>query len=139
MPTPAPVRVGLVGAGPWARNVHAPMYAAGPETGLTAVWARRPEAATELAGRYAARAVTDFADLLPLCDVVAFAVPPDVQADLAVTAARAGRHLALDKPLALTLDAARRVAEAVDAAGVHSQILLSNRYRAATRRFLDDA
>ncbi|MFE6133357.1 gfo/Idh/MocA family oxidoreductase, partial [Streptomyces sp. NPDC056437] len=40
---PAPVRVGLVGAGPWARAMHARMLAAGPETTLTAVWARRPE------------------------------------------------------------------------------------------------
>ncbi|MEW2043470.1 gfo/Idh/MocA family oxidoreductase, partial [Streptomyces sp. NPDC005534] len=30
--TQAPVRVGLVGAGPWARAVHARVLAAGPET-----------------------------------------------------------------------------------------------------------
>ncbi|NEA43746.1 gfo/Idh/MocA family oxidoreductase, partial [Streptomyces sp. SID11385] len=34
---PAPVRVGLVGAGPWARTMHARVLAAGPETRLTAV------------------------------------------------------------------------------------------------------
>lgn len=46
VPTAAdPVRVGLIGAGPWARDMHAPMLAAGPETVLTAVWARRPDAA----------------------------------------------------------------------------------------------
>ncbi|MCL2782051.1 MAG: Gfo/Idh/MocA family oxidoreductase [Actinomycetia bacterium] len=44
--------VGLVGAGPWAHAFHAPMIAAGPETVLSAVWARRPEAAKELAGAF---------------------------------------------------------------------------------------
>ncbi|MDQ1396460.1 MAG: hypothetical protein QOG64_1719, partial [Acidimicrobiaceae bacterium] len=37
--------VGLVGAGPWATMVHAPVLSAGPETLLAGVWARRPEAA----------------------------------------------------------------------------------------------
>src|SRR5690606_24187086 len=41
--------VGLVGAGPWASMFHAPAIAGGPETRLAAVWARRPEAAGELA------------------------------------------------------------------------------------------
>ncbi|HPJ19491.1 MAG TPA: gfo/Idh/MocA family oxidoreductase, partial [Actinomycetota bacterium] len=36
-----PVRVGLVGAGPWAEILHAPMLAAGPETTLAVVYARR--------------------------------------------------------------------------------------------------
>src|SRR5205814_863822 len=35
------LHVGLAGAGPWARFVHGPVLAAGPETELTAVWARR--------------------------------------------------------------------------------------------------
>ena len=41
------VAVGLVGAGGWADLVHAPTLAAGPQTRLAGVWARRPEAAGE--------------------------------------------------------------------------------------------
>ncbi|NEC47970.1 gfo/Idh/MocA family oxidoreductase, partial [Actinospica acidiphila] len=41
--TRRPVEVGLVGAGPWARAMHARILAAGPETRLSAVWARRAE------------------------------------------------------------------------------------------------
>jgi hypothetical protein len=37
----SPVEVGLIGAGPWAQVMHAPVLAAGPETRLAAVWARR--------------------------------------------------------------------------------------------------
>ncbi|WP_410095188.1 Gfo/Idh/MocA family oxidoreductase [Streptomyces sp. wa22] len=41
--------------------------------------------------------------LLAASDAVAFAVPPDVQAPLAVRAAEAGCHLLLDKPVATTV------------------------------------
>ncbi|NEC72821.1 gfo/Idh/MocA family oxidoreductase, partial [Streptomyces rochei] len=37
--THRPVEAGLVGAGPWARAMHARVLAAGPETRLAAVWA----------------------------------------------------------------------------------------------------
>jgi predicted dehydrogenase len=56
------------------------------------------------------------------------AVPPDVQAELAPRAAAAGRHLLLDKPLALSADAARRVAEAVAAGQVASLIFFTLRF-----------
>ena len=83
-----------------------------------AVWARRPEAAAVLADRFGIQAVGSFDELLSRCDAVAFAVPPDVQAALAVRAAEAGRHLLLEKPVATTLADAERVAAAVDRSGV---------------------
>lgn len=94
-----PVKVGLVGAGPWARAVHARVLAAGPETRLTSVWARRAEAARETAEPHGAAAVTRFEELLDGCEAVAFAVPPAVQAELAPLAAKAGKALLLEKPL----------------------------------------
>jgi predicted dehydrogenase len=130
------VRMGLVGAGPWARMLHAPMLAGGPETTLAGVWARRPEAARELAQAHEARAVGSLEELWGLCDAVAFAVPPDVQAELATAAARAGKHLLLDKPVALTVGAAEELAAAVAEAGVVSQMVLTNRYGPRGRAFL---
>ncbi|EST36083.1 hypothetical protein N566_16735 [Streptomycetaceae bacterium MP113-05] len=135
----APVRVGLVGAGPWARTMHARMLAAGPETTLAAVWARRPEAAREVAEPYGADVAGSFDELLGRCEAVAFAVPPAVQAGLAPRAARAGRALLLEKPLGPDLAAARTVADAVAEAGVVSQLVLTKRYHPATRDFLDRA
>ncbi|NED88353.1 Gfo/Idh/MocA family oxidoreductase [Streptomyces sp. SID11233] len=134
-----PVRVGLVGAGPWARAMHARMLAAGPETALTAVWARRPEAAAELAQAHGALAAGSFEELLDHCEAVAFAVPPAVQAGLAVQAAAAGRALLLEKPLGADLAAARAVADAVAEHGVISQLVLTKRYHPATRAFLAEA
>jgi len=130
------IEVGLVGVGPWAQLVHGPMLVAGPETRLAGVWARRAEASTELAARLGVRVFERYEDLLDACQAVAFAVPPAVQADLAVVAAGAGKALLLEKPLADDLDAARRLTDAVDTAGVVSQILLSWRYADAVRDFL---
>jgi predicted dehydrogenase len=107
---------------------HAPMIAGSPDASLAAVWARRPAAAAELAGEYAASVAANFEDLLEICDAVAFAVPPDVQSELAPRAAAAGKHLLLEKPLAFTLEGAERIATAVEDAGVVSMLMIRNRF-----------
>jgi predicted dehydrogenase len=131
------LRMGLVGAGPWAAMFHAPMLAAGPRTSLDVVWARRSEAAEELASSHGATAVSSYEELLDRCDGVAFAVPPDVQAELAPAAAQAGRHLLLEKPLAFTVAEAERIATAVDEAGVRTVLMLRNRFTSEGRRFVE--
>jgi predicted dehydrogenase len=112
------------------------MLAAGPETRLAAVWSRHG-AAPSIVDKVSPVPVTaDFDAFLSHCEAVAFAVPPDVQAGLAVRAARAGKALLLEKPLALDLPAAVALAEAVDAAGVVSQVVFTKRYHPRTRAFL---
>ena len=135
----SPVSVGLVGAGPWASLVHAPVLAASPHTTLAGVWARRPEAAAELAGRHSTAAFDSYDALLDVSEAVAFAVPPDVQADLATRAARAGKHVLLEKPIAGDIVGAERLAGAVGDAGVGSMVVLSWRYAAVVRAFVEDA
>ncbi|HLU58817.1 MAG TPA: Gfo/Idh/MocA family oxidoreductase [Pseudonocardia sp.] len=130
------LRVGLVGGGPWARTVHAPVLAAHSGTELAAVWTRRPEVASELAAEFGARAHTDLDVLLDSVDAVAFAVPPQAQARLALVAAAAGKHLICEKPLAATVEEARALAEAVERTGVHSSMVLTMRYAPAVRDWL---
>jgi predicted dehydrogenase len=133
------VKVGLVGAGPWAHMVHAPILANHPETELVGVWARRAEAAEELANKHKATTFADYAAMLDRCDAVAFCVPPNVQAEMAVVAAREGKTLLLEKPIALDLAAAEHLAAAVDAAGVRTVLLLSMRYAETVRSFFEQA
>src|SRR5262249_1680188 len=64
---------------------------------------------------HGARPFSDVDELIGAVDAVAFAVPPDIQAELAVPAAQAGRSLLLEKPLALTVEAADRLVDAVRA------------------------
>lgn len=131
-----PVAVGLVGAGPWAGMVHAPALAAGPDTRLAGVWARRPEASAELAAEHGAPSFADIEELFDSCEAVAFSVPPDVQAELAMRAAQAGKAVLLEKPLAMDLEGARRLADAIGEAGVASQMVFTMRYTGAARAFL---
>ncbi|MBP2475286.1 putative dehydrogenase [Crossiella equi] len=130
------LKIGLVGAGPWARNVHGPGIADHPGTRLVSVWARRRAAAEEVAQPLGAEVAGSFAELLSTVDAVAFAVPPAVQGELALEAARAGKHLVLEKPVAGTVDQAARLADQVDARGLVSLLLLTRRYSPEVRDWL---
>ncbi len=138
-PTPPPVRVGLAGAGPWARAVHAPLLAAGPETELAGVWSRTAEHAAVVAAQHGVPVFPTFADLLGAVDAVALAVVPAAQPDLAVRAADAGKALLLEKPLALDVAGAQRIASAVGANQVGSIMLLTYRFADVVREFLAEA
>ncbi|WP_329024604.1 MULTISPECIES: Gfo/Idh/MocA family oxidoreductase [unclassified Streptomyces] len=140
MTTPeTPLRVGLAGTGPWARNTHAPALAAHPGVVLSGVWGRRAEAAEELAGEYGAAAFSGDAgldELFAVSDAVAFALPPDVQAPLAARAAAAGCHLIMDKPVATTVAGAREVAEAAEQARVASVVFCTLRFAPQTAAWI---
>ncbi|MEU3986277.1 Gfo/Idh/MocA family oxidoreductase [Streptomyces sp. NPDC026672] len=123
------MRIGLLGTGPWAQMVHAPALAAHAEVEFTGVWGRRPEAAKELADLHGTRAYDDVDALLADVDAVAVALPPDVQAPLAERAARAGRHLLLDKPLAMSVEQGRAVVEATRESGVASVVFFTTRFQ----------
>lgn len=129
------MRIGLVGAGPWARETHAPALAAHPGVDFVGGWARDPGAAAEVFPR----TFDSPAALFDAVDAVAFAVPPDVQAPLAAEAARAGKHLVLDKPIALDLPSATELAETVAAADVRSIVAFTRRFAPETREFLSRA
>ncbi|MFH8437145.1 Gfo/Idh/MocA family protein [Streptomyces sp. NPDC018007] len=135
----APLRIGLLGTGPWARNTQAPALAAHPGVELSGVWGRRAEAAESLAAAHGAPAYTGdegVEALLAASDAVAFALPPDVQAPLAVRAAEAGRHLLMDKPVATTVEGARAVADAVERAGVASVVFCTLRFAPDTAAWI---
>src|ERR1035437_7460079 len=117
------MRIGLVGAGPWASDTHAPALAAHRGVDFVGVWARRPEAVE----RFGAPVYPSYPALLDAVDAVAFAVPPAVQSAMATHAAQMGKHLILDKPIAANLAEAQELAEAVDAAGVGSVVMLTRR------------
>ncbi|MFE0419571.1 Gfo/Idh/MocA family protein [Streptomyces tendae] len=130
------MRIGLLGTGPWADMAHAPALAAHEDLDFVGVWGRRPDAAKELAERHGTRAYDDVDALLADVEAVAVALPPAVQAELAVRAARAGCQLLLDKPLAATVAQGRAVVEAVRAAGVASVVFFTTRFQPETEAWI---
>lgn len=131
------MRFGLIGTGTWARQVHGPALAAAPGVDLVGVWGRSPERAAAFASELGVASYDDSDALFADVDAVAFAVPPDVQAGLAVAAARAGCHLLLEKPVALEPAPATALGEAVAAAGVRSVVFHTDRFIPASRAWFD--
>jgi predicted dehydrogenase len=122
------MRFALLGTGFWAAETHAAAIVAHPKADLVSVWGRDRVKAEALAGRFGARGFDDLDAALAGADAVAVALPPDVQAPLAVLAARAGKHLLLDKPLALDVAAADAVVTAVEESGVANVVFFTSRY-----------
>jgi predicted dehydrogenase len=133
------MRFGLLGTGYWAAETHATALAAHPEAELVAVWGRDPAKAGVLAERFGLRAYPDVDALLDAVDAVAVALPPHVQAPLAARAARAGRHLLLDKPLALTVADADDVVAATRETDVASLVFFTSRFDPVVAEALADA
>jgi predicted dehydrogenase len=122
------IRFGVVGTGFWAEDVHLPILRGRAGVELVGVWGRDAVKAEALAGRFGARGFARYVDMLAAVDAVSFAVPPDIQPDLAIAAARAGRQLLLEKPLALSPEVARKVGDEVEAAGVAAVMFFTRRF-----------
>ncbi|GGJ26861.1 Gfo/Idh/MocA family protein [Streptomyces brasiliensis] len=123
------MRIGLLGTGPWAQMVHAPALGGHEGVEFAGVWGRRADTAKELADLHGTRPYDAVDALLAEVDAVAVALPPDVQAPLAERAARAGCHLLLDKPLAVSVERGRAVVEAAQESGVASVVFLTTRFQ----------
>jgi predicted dehydrogenase len=115
----------VIGTGYWADVAHASAIAAHPDVELVGVWGRDPAKADALAAKHGARGFADVDALLDAVDAVAFSVPPDVQAELAPRAGRAGKRLLLEKPIALTVAAAEEI---VAAATEPTAVLFTSRF-----------
>jgi predicted dehydrogenase len=133
------MRFGVVGTGFWATSVHAASLAEHEDAELVGVWGRDPAKAEAVGAEFDVRGYADLDDLLADVDAVSFSVPPAVQVPLAVRAAEAGRHLLLEKPIALTLDDADRLVGAVRANGVASVVFFTFRFQQGTATWLQQA
>lgn len=124
----AAVRFGLVGTGPWADIAHGPGLLAAEGVELVGAWGRSPEKANALATRLGVSSYDDLEALFADVEAVAFAVPPEVQAQLALRAATAGKHLLLDKPVAMSPAAAQRLRDSAASSGVASVVFFTDRF-----------
>src|SRR5687767_12665219 len=132
------MRFGLVGTGPWAIMAHGPGLKMAKDVDLVGVWGRNPDSTRSLAESLGATAYDDFDAMVADVGAVAFAAPPDVQAELAVVAARAGKHLLLDKPVAIDVDAARAIRDAVASSGAASVVFFTDRFVDTSRAWFDE-
>jgi 1,5-anhydro-D-fructose reductase (1,5-anhydro-D-mannitol-forming) len=122
---------GIVGLGRIARSQIAPAITASAGSRLACAVSRDQGRAEEFARAHgAAAALDDYAKMLadPAVQAVYVATPNALHAEEVIAAARAGKHVLCDKPLALTVTDARQCVQECRAAGVGLGITFQTRY-----------
>lgn len=122
---------GVIGIGNIVQSTMAPAMVAEPECDLVAAVSRDEGRATDFAARFGARySYTDYEEMLsnPEVEAVFIATPNALHADQVIAAARAGKHVLCDKPLATNVPDSERAVEACSSAGVKLGINFHNRH-----------
>src|SRR5688500_10737220 len=113
--------VAVIGYG-WVSTAHIQAINATPLAQVTAVYSSRPQNDAELSTRHGSpiKSYTDLSALLQRADIHAVSVCsyPSQHAQHVIAAAKAGKHIILEKPLTLSLEDANAVARAVEQAKV---------------------
>jgi len=120
---------GIVGAGVIS-SIHADAIASIPNAALVAVTDIEPERAKALAASHDCAAEPDLDALLARndIDVVSVCVPSGIHAEVGIRAAAAGKHLVVEKPIDVTLEAADRLISAARTAGVIMTVISQHRF-----------
>jgi predicted dehydrogenase len=118
-----PLGVGVIGLGFFGSR-HARIHARHPAADLRAVCDVNPDAAAAAAAVTGADPMTDPLELLARSDIdaISLCLPDRSHETLAVAAARAGKAVLLEKPMAHTADAARRIAAAFAESGARLMV-----------------
>lgn len=134
------VRLGIIGSG-FASMTHAEALRYDQRAELVAIaGGSRVE---KLASDYGVRALASLGEVIqhPDIDAVIIATPHDLHADASIAAARQGKHILVEKPMATSVEDCRAMIDAARAADVRLMVAHFQRYRktnAAVKRALDE-
>lgn len=137
-----PIGVAVAGCG-MIGGVHVSALQELNEATAVGAWSRSPERAEAFAAQHHLRAYRRYEDLLadPEVQAVIICLPSGYHAEYGIRAARAGKHVIVEKPIDVTEAKARELIDACRAAGRHLSVVFQNRYTPASRtlrRALDD-
>ena len=132
-----PIRFGIVGPG-LVGQVHAAALSRIPGARLVAIAGSGPGSARarELAAAHGARVADDLDALIGDggLDAVIVCTPHPLHAEQAIAAARAGLHVVVEKPMALTAADCTAMIEAAESSGVILSVISQRRWYAPARR-----
>jgi predicted dehydrogenase len=122
------VGTALIGCGKVGR-AHAQALATLDESSFVAVHSRDPARARALAAEYRVRAYSDVGRLLqdPDVQMVCICTPQYTHPQLAVACASAGKHILVEKPMAIDLKGCDDIVAAAGAAGVKLGVISQRR------------
>ncbi|AII48897.1 oxidoreductase [Synechococcus sp. KORDI-52] len=127
--SPQPIGVAVAGLG-FGEKVHLPALAAASDLQAVALWHPRQERLDAATAVHGLKGYTDWDALLadPAVEAVVIATPPAPRFGLARRALEAGKHLMLEKPIALHADQARELQRLAMARGL--SVAVDYEYRA---------
>ncbi len=125
---------GIVGCGMIA-DFHAKAIADTPGAKLVACQSRSEKTAKAFAKRHGISSYVDVAEMLndPAVDVVTICTPSGAHAEPAIAAAKAGKHLIVEKPLEVTLKRCDKIIEACEANGVTLSTIFPSRFHRSSQ------
>ena len=128
-----PLKVAIIGLGRWGSTIAGVMQKI-PELQLTACYARTGSTRNAFAQKFDCVATTTSDELFMRDDVdaVIVTVPNDQHSTLVIAAARAGKHVCVDKPIATTIADGRAMISACAEAGVKLAVGASARFLTAS-------
>ena len=121
------LRAGVIGVGHLGQH-HARLYASSPDSMLVGVVDHNHSRASVIAEKYGARPFNDLLDLLKQVDVVTIAVPTSGHYPLAKTCLQAGKHVLVEKPIAVLPIEAQELVELATRNGCILQVGHSERF-----------
>ena len=123
--------VGIIGYG-WVATAHIPAINASTHAQVTAVCSSRPQDAAKLSAQYGTpiKTYTKVEEMLadPAIHAVSVCSFPQDHAKHAIAAAKAGKHLIIEKPLALNWHDCQAIEQAVREAGVKTCVCFECRW-----------
>ena len=119
----------VIGSGLYGR-VHARAYSQAPDCELCWVWSRDLAHAQTITAQYGGHPTNDWADIAadPAVHVVSIATPDFTHTEPALAMLSAGKHVLVEKPMALTTGECRQMIEAARTAGVQLMVNFHNRW-----------
>ena len=126
---------GVAGCG-MIGKVQAEAIASIPGARLLAVYARDERRVAEFAAKFGAAGYTDYDRFLghPGLRIVNVCTPSGLHAEQGIAAARAGKHVLVEKPIDATLEKADALIEACDRGGVKLGVIFQSRFLPSAQR-----
>lgn len=117
----SPVRFALAGFGAWGK-LHAQSIAGNPEAELVAITVPSEASRAEAQSLYPHTQIfAEAEEMISQVDfeIIDIATPSHTHRDIAIAAMRRGRHVLLEKPMAITLEDCKAIVAAAKEHGVH--------------------
>jgi predicted dehydrogenase len=125
------INVGIIGLG-WVAGAHISAFNKIPGAKVTAVCSRRELNEAQLAQQFGTplKAYRDYAAMLddPSINVIDICTPHPFHAEQAVAAAKAGKHLIIEKPIAIKYEDALAIRKAIREAGLKTCVCFEVRF-----------